>query len=87
MKTQNVTRLLVGKLRSEHHPDQRLARRQLTTTKPATKAKAQAAAELEGFKRNIAKLSTRQLQGLHVRLKARLGKVALAKLMREARAK
>ena len=87
MKTANVTRLLVGKLRGEHHPDQRLARRQLTTTKPAPKAKAQAAAELASFKRNLSKLSTRQLQDLHARLKARLGKVALAKLMSGAKAK
>ncbi len=86
MKTANVTRLLVGKLRGEHHPDQQLARRQIATTKPATEAKAQAA-ELASFRRNIAKLSTRQLQGLHARLKARLGKVALAKLMSEAKAK
>jgi len=82
MKTQNVTRLLVGKLRGEHHPDQRLARRQLTTTKPATKAKAQAA-----VKRNISKLSTRQLQGLHARLTKRLGAVKLARIMREAKGK
>jgi hypothetical protein len=87
MKTQGVTRLLVGKLRGEHHPDQQLARRQIVPTKPATKAKAQAAAELAGFKRNLSKLSTRQLQDLHARLKARLGKVALAKLMSGAKAK
>lgn len=86
MKTANVTRLLVGKLRGEHHPDQQLARRQITGRKKPT-PKAQHAVELAALKANIAKLSTRQLQGLHARLKARLGKVALAKLMREARAK
>ncbi len=87
MKTANVTRLLVGKLRGEHHPDQQLARRQIVTTKPATKAKAQAAAELTGFRSNISKLSVRQLKELHARLSKRLGKVALAKLMQEAKAK
>jgi hypothetical protein len=85
MKTANVTRLLVGKLRGEHHPDQRLARRQLTTTKPAPKAKAQAAAELASFKRSISTLSVRQLKDLHARLSRRLGKAALAKLMQEAK--
>jgi hypothetical protein len=86
MKTANVTRLLIGKLCGEHHPDQRLARRQLTT-KPATKAKAQAAAELAGFRSNISKLSVRQLKELHARLSKRLGKAALAQIMSEAKAK
>jgi hypothetical protein len=87
MKSQGITRLLVGKLRGEHHPDQQLARRQIVTTKPATKAKGQAAAELAGFRRNISKLSVRQLKELHARLSKRLGKVALAKIMSEAKAK
>jgi hypothetical protein len=86
MKTANVTRLLVGKLRGEHHPDQQLARRQIVTTKPTTKAKGQAA-ELASFRRNISKLSVRQLRDLHARLSKRLGKVALQKLMSEAKAK
>jgi hypothetical protein len=87
MKTQGITRLLVGKLRGEHHPDQQLARRQIVTTKPVTKAKAQTAAEVAAFKRSISKLSVRQLQGLHARLSKRLGAVRLAKIMREAKGK
>jgi len=86
MKTPNVTRLLVGKLRGEHHPDQQLARRQIVTTKPVTKAKAQTA-ELASFRRNISTLSVRQLRDLHSRLSKRLGKVALAKIMSEAKAR
>jgi hypothetical protein len=86
MKTANVTRLLVGKLRGEHHPDHQLARRQITAGKK-TSTKAQQAVELAAFKRNISKLSTRQLQGLHSRLSKRLGAARLAKLMREAKAK
>jgi hypothetical protein len=86
MKTPNVTRLLIGSLPGESKPDHALARRQISAgTKPSSKA--QAAAELAGFKRNISKLSTRQLKDLHARLKARLGKVALAKLMSERKAK
>ncbi len=86
MKSQGITRLLVGKLRGEHHPDQQLARRQIISTKPATKAKAQAV-ELASFRRNISTLSVRQLRDLHARLSKRLGKVALAKIMAEAKAK
>jgi hypothetical protein len=87
MKTANVTRMVIRRLPGEHYANTKMPRQQLTTNKSATKAKAQAAAELAGFKRNIAKLSKRQLEELHARLKARLGKLALAKLMREARAK
>ncbi len=84
MKTPNVTRLLIGSLPGESKPDHALARRQISAgTKPSSKA--QAAAELENFKRNISKMSSRQLKDLHARLKARLGKVALAKLMAEAK--
>ena len=86
MKTPNVTRLLIGSLPGESKPDHALARRQIVGAKKATTT-AQAAAELASFKRNISKLSTRQLKDLHARLKARLGKVALAKLMSEAKAK
>ena len=86
MKTPNVTRLLIGSLPGESKPDHALARRQISAgTKPSSKA--QAAAELEGFKSNISKMSLRQLKDLHARLKARLGKVALGKLLAEAKAK
>jgi BRCT domain type II-containing protein len=86
MKTPNVTRLLIGTLPGERKPDHALARRQISAgTKPSSKA--QAAAELAGFKRNIDKMSTRQLKDLHARLSKRLGKVALAKIMSEAKAK
>jgi hypothetical protein len=85
MKTA-VTRLLIGSLPGESKPDHALARRQISAgMKPSSKA--QAAAELEGFKRNISKMSSRQLKDLHARLKARLGKVALGKLLAEAKAK
>ncbi len=87
MKNQGVTRLLVGKLRGEHHPDQQLARRQITAGKATTTKAKQAAVELAAFKRNISKLSTRQLQGLHSRLTKRLGAAKLAKIMREAKGK
>jgi hypothetical protein len=84
MKTPNVTRLLIGSLPGESKPDHALARRQISAgTKPSSKA--QAAAELAGFKRNISKMSARQLKDLHARLSKRLGKVALAKLMRGAK--
>ena len=84
MKTPNVTRLLIGSLPGESKPDHALARRQISAgTKPSSKG--QAAAELAGFKRNLSKLSTRQLKDLHSRLSKRLGKVALAKLMRGAK--
>jgi hypothetical protein len=87
MKT-DTTRLTItrqkGQALGEHHGDMKLAQSQLVGAKKAT-TRAQAAAELASFKRNISKLSTRQLQGLHARLKARLGKVALAKLMRGAK--
>ena len=86
MKTPNVTRLLIGTLPGESKPDHALARRQISAgTKPSSKA--QANAELEGFKSNISKMSSRQLKDLHARLKARLGKVALGKLLAEAKAK
>jgi len=83
MKTPNVTRLLIGSLPGECKPDHALARRQISAgTKPS--GKAQAAVEIAAFKRSLSKLSTRQLKDLHARLTARLGKVALAKIMREA---
>jgi hypothetical protein len=86
MKTPNVTRLLIGSLPGESKPDHALARRQISAgTKPSSKA--QAAAELEGFKRNISKMSARQLKDLHARLSKRLGKVKLAQIMSEAKAK
>ena len=84
MKTSSVTRLLVTKLRGEHHGDNRLAQSQLVASKTSRPAKAQAAAEVAAFKRGLSKLSTRQLQQLHARLTARLGKLALQKIMREA---
>ena len=84
MKTA-VTRLLVTRLRGEHHGDNSLAQRQLAVSKASKTQKAQAAAEVASFKRNISKLSTRQLQQLHARLTARLGKLSLQKIMREAR--
>ena len=79
------TRLLIRKLRGEHHGDMKLAQSQLVASKTSKTAKAQAAAEVAAFKRGLSKLSTRQLQQLHARLTARLGKLALAKIMREAR--
>lgn len=79
-----VTRLLIGKLPGERKPDHTLAHRQLVGAKKATN-KGQSAAEVAAFKRNISKLSTRQLQQLHARLTARLGKLSLAKIMRESR--
>jgi hypothetical protein len=85
MKTASVTRLLVTKLRGEHYGDNRLAQRQLAASKPSKTAKAQAAAEVASFKRGLHKLSTRQLKELHARLTARLGKVALQKVMQEAK--
>jgi len=81
----NLTRLLIGSLPGERRPDHALAHRQLVGTKKQT-SKAQAAAELASFKRNIAKLSSRQLRELHTRLTARLGKAKLASIMREAKA-
>ena len=84
MKTDNITRLLVTRLRGEHHGDNSLAQRQLVASKPSKTAKAQAAAEVAAFKRGLSKLSTRQLQQLHARLTARLGKLSLQKIMREA---
>jgi hypothetical protein len=86
MKTPNVTRLLIGSLPGESKPDHALARRQIVGAKKST-TKAQAAAELASFKRNLSKLSTRQLQGLHSRLTKRLGAAKLAKIMREAKGK
>jgi hypothetical protein len=86
MKTANVTRLLIGSLPGESKPDHALARRQISAgTKPSSKA--QAADELASFKRNIDKMSSRQLKDLHARLSKRLGKLALAKLMTQAKAK
>ena len=85
MKTPNVTRLLIGSLPGESKPDHALARRQIVGAKKST-TKAQAAAELASFKRNISKLNKRQLEQLHGRLKARLGKLALQKLMQKAQA-
>jgi hypothetical protein len=82
MKT-SVTRLLVGSLPGERKPDHALAHRQLTTAKKAG-TKVQAAAEVAAFKRSISKLSARQLRDLHARLTARIGKLALQKIMREA---
>ncbi len=87
MKTQTVTELVIRKLPREQRANTKIHREQLTTTKPATKTKAQAAAELEGFKRNISKMSARQLKDLHARLSKRLGKVKLAQIMSEAKAK
>jgi hypothetical protein len=84
MKTPNVTRLLIGSLPGESKPDHALARRQISAgTKPSSKA--QAAAELASFKRSVSKMSSRQLQDLHARLKARLGKAKLAAIMRGAK--
>jgi hypothetical protein len=80
----NVTRFLITKLRGEHHGDNSLAQRQLAASKASKSAKAQAAAEIAAFKAGLSNLSTRQLKELHARLTARLGKVALAKIMREA---
>ena len=84
MKT-DVTRLLIGTLPGERRPDHALARRQVEqTNKPKTKA--QLSAELVAFRRNINKLSVRQLKGLHSRLSARLGKAKLASLVRQRKA-
>jgi hypothetical protein len=85
MKMQNITRLLVTRLRGEHHADNSLAQRQLVASKASKTPKAQTAAELASFRRNISKLSTRQLQQLHSRLSKRLGSLALAKMMKEAK--
>jgi hypothetical protein len=85
MKMQNITRLLVTRLRGEHHGDNSLAQRQLVASKASKTPKAQAAAEIAAFKRNISKLNKRQLEQLHTRLTARLGKLSLQKIMREAR--
>lgn len=84
MKTDNITRLLITKLRGEHHGDMKLAQSQLVASKTGKTAKAQTAAEVAAFKRGISKLSARQLRDLHARLTARLGKLALAKMMKEA---
>lgn len=84
MKT-TLTRLLIGTLPGERRPDHALAHRQLTGPKKQP-GKAQVAAEVASFKRNIAKLSSRQLRELHTRLTARLGKAKLASIMREAKA-
>ena len=85
----NTTRLTItrskGRALGEHHGDNSLAQRQLVASKPSKTAKAQTAAEIASFKRNISKLSTRQLQQLHARLTARLGALSLQKIMREAR--
>ena len=81
----NVTRFLITKLCGEHHGDNSLAQRQLAAGQPSKAAKVQAAAEIAAFKRNLGKLSTRQLKDLHARLTARLGKVALAKIMQGAK--
>ncbi len=79
------TRLLIRKLRGEHHGDMRLAQSQLVASKPSRTAKAQAAAEIASFRKNISGLTTRQLQQLHARLTQRLGSLALAKMMKEAK--
>lgn len=83
MKTA-VTRLLIGNLPGERKPDHALAHRQLVGAKKQT-SKAQAAAEIASFRKNISALSTRQLQQLHSRLTKRLGSLALAKMMQEAK--
>jgi len=79
------TRLLIRKLRGEHHGDMRLAQSQLVASKASKTAKVQAAAEIASFRKNISALSTRQLQQLHSRLTKRLGSLALAKMMKEAK--
>jgi len=90
MKTDNITRLVItrkiGRALGINYGDNTLAQRQLAASKASkTTPKAQAAAEVAAFKRNISKLNKRQLEQLHTRLTARLSKLSLQKLMREAR--
>ena len=91
MKKETLHRLVVtrqkGQTLGEHHGDMKLAQSQLVAATKPTKTKAQVAAEIASFRKNISALSVRQLQGLHARLKQRIGAVALQKIMREAKGK
>jgi len=90
MKNHNVTRLTItrkiGRALGINYGDDSLAQRQLAASKASkTTPKAQVAAEIASFRKNISALSTRQLQQLHARLTQRLGSLALAKMMQEAK--